>query len=135
MKIEFRNTFVFPNVQLNRNCEINIEETVVLPPSVKTTKDGDNLQSQDQKLWEGDSQFELLDSQQLAEGLALCDEFLLSQSQTSCGGGDEPRETKPCLAAYAHLSAEDFKKRWRAKTTAVSGGEDEEEVAGRSRMV
>nr|ACL54469.1 unknown [Zea mays] len=96
--------------QLNRNCEINIEETVVLPPSVKTTKDGDNLQSQDQKLWEGDSQFELLDSQQLAEGLALCDEFLLSQSQTSCGGGDEPRETKPCLAAYAHLSAEDFKK-------------------------
>ncbi|NP_001348999.2 uncharacterized protein LOC100280252 [Zea mays] len=96
--------------QLNRNCEISIEETVVLPPSVKTTKDGDNLQSQDQKLWEGDSQFELLDSQQLAEGLALCDEFLLSQSQTSCGGGDEPRETKPCLAAYAHLSAEDFKK-------------------------
>ena len=47
---------------------------------------------------------------QLAEGLALYDEFLLSQSQTSCGGGDEPRETKPCLAAYAHLSAEDFKK-------------------------
>ncbi|XP_066376611.1 SUPPRESSOR OF GAMMA RESPONSE 1-like [Miscanthus floridulus] len=96
--------------QVNRNCEINIEETVVLPPSEKA-EDGDNPQSQDPKLWEGDSQFELLDSQQLAEGLALWgDEFLLSQSQTSCGGGDGPRVTKPCLAAYAHLSAEDFKK-------------------------
>ena len=103
------NTFFLPNVQVNRNCEINIEETVVLPPSEKA-EDGDNPQSQDPKLWEGDSQFELLDTQQLAEGLALCDEFLLSQSQTSCGGGDEPRVTKPCLAAYAHLSAEDFKK-------------------------
>ena len=103
------NTFFLPNVQVNRNCEINIEETVVLPPSEKA-EDGDNPQSQDPKLWEGDSQFELLDTQQLAEGLALCDEFLLSQSQTSCGGGDEPKVTKPCLAAYAHLSAEDFKK-------------------------
>ncbi|CAN6164323.1 unnamed protein product [Urochloa humidicola] len=95
------------------NGEINIEEnaaeeTVVLPPSEKPEV-GDNPQSQDPKLWEGDSQFELLDSQQLAEGLALCDEFLMSQSQTSCGG-DEPRVIKPRLAVYAQLPAEDFKK-------------------------
>ncbi|CAN6198035.1 unnamed protein product [Urochloa humidicola] len=100
--------------QVNGNCEINIEEnaaeeTVVLPPSEKP-EGGDNPQSQDPKLWEGDSQFELLDSQQLAEGLALCDEFLMSQSQTSCGGGDEPRTIKPRLAVYAQLPAEDFKK-------------------------
>ncbi|RLM54379.1 NAC domain-containing protein 8-like [Panicum miliaceum] len=100
--------------QVNENCEINIQEnaaegTVVHPPSEKP-EGGDNPQSQDPKLWEGDSQFELLDSQQLAEGLAMCDEFLLSQSQTSCGGGDEPRVIKPCLAVYAQLPTEDFKK-------------------------
>jgi hypothetical protein len=101
-------------VQVNENCEINIQEnasegTVVHPPSEKP-EGGDNPQSQDPKLWESDSQFELLDSQQLAEGLAMCDEFLLSQSQTSCGGGDEPRVIKPCLAVYAQLPTEDFKK-------------------------
>lgn len=105
---------LLPNVQVNENCEMNIEEnaaeeTVALPPSEKP-EGGDNPQSQDPKLWEGDSQFELLDSQQLAEGLALCDEFLMSQSQTSCGGGDEPRAIKPRLAVYAQLPTEDFKK-------------------------
>jgi len=63
-------------VQVNRNCEINIEETVVLPPSEKT-EDRDNPQLQDLKLWKGDSQFELLS----AADIELA---------------------KPCLTAYAH---------------------------------
>ncbi|KAL6838595.1 hypothetical protein ACP4OV_031552 [Aristida adscensionis] len=110
------------------NCEINNEANAAEEnvPSLENTaeeivpseenvasekpEDGDIPQSQDLKMWEGDSQFELLDSQQLAEGIAICDEFLLSQSQTSCGGGDEPKEIKPRLAVYAHLPAEDFKK-------------------------
>ncbi|TVU11698.1 hypothetical protein EJB05_45300 [Eragrostis curvula] len=103
--------------QVNGTCEINMEEnaaeeTDVLAPSEKPVEPGDpeNPQSQDPKLWEGDSQIDLLDSQQLAEGLALCDEFLLSQSQTSCGDGDEPKAIKPRLAVYAQLPAEDFKK-------------------------
>jgi len=100
--------------QGNENCEINIEENAaegtVVHPSSEKPEGGDNPQSQDPKLWDGDSQFELLDSQQLAEGLAICDEFLLSQSQTSCGGGDEPRAIKPRLAVYAQLPTEDFKK-------------------------
>jgi hypothetical protein len=101
-------------VQANVTHEINIEEnaaeeTVALQHSEKL--DGpENSQSQDPKLWEGDSQFELLDSQQLAEGLALCDEFLLSQSQTSGGNGDESKTAKPRLAVYAQLPTEDFKK-------------------------
>ncbi|XP_062228652.1 SUPPRESSOR OF GAMMA RESPONSE 1-like [Phragmites australis] len=100
--------------QVIGNCETNIEENaaeenVDLPPSEKPDN-GDNPQSQDLKFWEGDSQFELLNSQQLAEGLAICDEFLLSQSQTSCGGGDEPKAIKPRLAVYAQLPAEDFKQ-------------------------
>ncbi|GJN00077.1 hypothetical protein PR202_ga17232 [Eleusine coracana subsp. coracana] len=100
--------------QVSGTCEINIEdnaavETAALPPSEKP-EDLENPQSQDLKLWEGDSQFELLDSQQLAENIALCDEFLLSQSQTSCGDGDEPKVIKPRLAVYAQLPAEDLKK-------------------------
>ena len=116
MKTEFDkgSTNFLPNVQGNENCEINIEENAaegtVVHPSSEKPEGGDNPQSQDPKLWDGDSQFELLDSQQLAEGLAICDEFLLSQSQTSCGGGDEPRAIKPRLAVYAQLPTEDFKK-------------------------
>lgn len=101
-------------MQLNGACEINVEdnaaeETAAIPPS-ENPEDPENPQSQDPKLWEGDSQFELLNSQQLAENIALCDEFLLSQSQTSCGDGDEPKAIKPRLAVYAQLPAEDLKK-------------------------
>ncbi|XP_039127916.1 SUPPRESSOR OF GAMMA RESPONSE 1 [Dioscorea cayenensis subsp. rotundata] len=56
--------------------------------------------------WEGESQF-LLDSQQLAEGIAICEEFL--QSQSSCGG-DEPKISKPRISDYAHMGVENLKK-------------------------
>ncbi|XP_051203797.1 SUPPRESSOR OF GAMMA RESPONSE 1 [Lolium perenne] len=97
--------------QENENCEINMEEKAAEEnaayPSSEKPEDGDNPSSQDPNLWEGDSQF-LLDSQQLAENLAICDEFL--QSQTSCGDGDEPGTIKPRLAVYAQLPVEDLKK-------------------------
>ncbi|XP_058108072.1 SUPPRESSOR OF GAMMA RESPONSE 1 isoform X2 [Magnolia sinica] len=66
----------------------------------------ENQPTEDPKWWEGESQF-LLDSQQLVEGLSLCDELL--QSQSSCGGG-EPRKDMPRLSDYAHIGAEDLKK-------------------------
>ena len=98
-------------MQENRNSEINVEENAAeenaAHPSSEKPEDGDNPSSQDPNLWEGDSQF-LLDSQQLAENLAICDEFL--QSQTSCGDGDEPATVKPRLAVYAQLPVEDLKK-------------------------
>nr|CAD1826691.1 unnamed protein product [Ananas comosus var. bracteatus] len=68
--------------------------------------DQDNHPPEEAKWWEGESQF-LLDSQQLAEGIAICDEFLLSQ--TSCGG-DEPKKSRPHLSDYAHMAVEDLKK-------------------------
>ncbi|XP_026663472.2 SUPPRESSOR OF GAMMA RESPONSE 1 isoform X1 [Phoenix dactylifera] len=68
--------------------------------------DQDNHPTEDTKWWEGESQF-LLDSQQLAEGIAICDEFL--QSQSSCGG-DEAKKSRPCLSDYAHMGVEDLKK-------------------------
>jgi hypothetical protein len=68
-------------MQENENCEINMEEKAAEEnaayPSSEKPEDGDNPSSQDPNLWEGDSQF-LLDSQQLAENLAICDEFLQS---------------------------------------------------------
>lgn len=61
---------------------------------------------QENKWWEGESQF-LLDSQQLAEGIALCDEFL--QSQSSCID-DEGKSIKPRLADYAQMDVDHLKK-------------------------
>lgn len=72
------------------------------------TGEHDNHIMEDSKWWDGESQF-LLDSQQLVEGLSLCDEFL--QSQSSSGDGDgEQRNIKPCLSGYACIGAEDLKK-------------------------
>uniref|UniRef100_A0A0D9WP45 NAC domain-containing protein n=1 Tax=Leersia perrieri TaxID=77586 RepID=A0A0D9WP45_9ORYZ len=98
--------------QGKETSEINNKDTVVeddVHMSTEKPEDGDNPSSQDPKWWEGESQF-LLDSQQLAENLAICDEFLQSQSQTSCGGEDEPDKIKPRLAVYAQLPVEDLKK-------------------------
>lgn len=66
----------------------------------------DNSHAENTKWWEGESQF-LLDSQQLAEGIAICEEFL--QSQSSCGG-DETKKSRPRLSDYSRMGAEDLKK-------------------------
>ncbi|EAZ00449.1 hypothetical protein OsI_22469 [Oryza sativa Indica Group] len=99
--------------QGKETSEINNEDNAVedvVHMATEKPEDGDNPSSQDPKWWEGESQF-LLDSQQLAENLAICDEFLQSQSQTSCGGGDdETDKIKPRLAVYAQLPVEDLKK-------------------------
>ncbi|GJS40340.1 NAC domain transcriptional regulator superfamily protein [Tanacetum coccineum] len=58
--------------------------------------------------WDGESQF-ILDSQQLVEGLSLCDEFLRSQSPQR-DVENQHSDAKPCLADYAHLGPENLKK-------------------------
>lgn len=63
--------------------------------------------AEDPKWWEGESQF-LLDSQQLAEGIAICDEFL--QSQSSCAEDEVIKHSKSCLSDYASIGVEDFKR-------------------------
>jgi len=40
--------------------------------------------------------------------MKICDEFLLSQN--SCGSEDEHQKSRPRLAEYVHLPAEDLKK-------------------------
>ncbi|KAL0906690.1 hypothetical protein M5K25_025204 [Dendrobium thyrsiflorum] len=66
----------------------------------------DSQSAEEPKWWEGESQF-LLDSQQLAEGIALCDEFLHSQSSYA---EDEIKHSKSCLSDYASIGVEDFKR-------------------------
>ncbi|KAK6921785.1 NAC domain [Dillenia turbinata] len=62
------------------------------------------------KWWDNESQY-LLDSQQLVEGLSLCDELLQSQSPNRDGNGtDRALNGKPCLSDYAHLGPENLKK-------------------------
>eukprot|EP00262_Sarcandra_glabra_P007397 TRINITY_DN20172_c0_g1_i1.p1 TRINITY_DN20172_c0_g1~~TRINITY_DN20172_c0_g1_i1.p1 ORF type:complete len:424 (-),score=65.66 TRINITY_DN20172_c0_g1_i1:135-1406(-) len=68
--------------------------------------DHENPSMDDSKWWEGESQF-LLDSQQLVEGLSLCDEILESQSLY---GGGEVKKVIPCLSDYAHMGSEHLKK-------------------------
>lgn len=59
------------------------------------------------KWWESESQYHLLDSQQLAEQIAICEEFL--QSQSSCPGEETKKNTSK-LSDYAHLSPEVLKR-------------------------
>ncbi|XP_059655555.1 SUPPRESSOR OF GAMMA RESPONSE 1 isoform X2 [Cornus florida] len=70
----------------------------------------ENQGEEDPKWWDGESQY-LLDSQQLVEGLSLCDELLRSQSpdrEENRYGGES--NGKPRLSDYAHLGPENLKK-------------------------
>lgn len=70
----------------------------------------ENEAGEDRKWWDSESQY-LLDSQQLVEGLSLCDELLQSQSPNRDGdqNGKEHKSTS-CLSDYGHLGPENFKK-------------------------
>ncbi|TXG56792.1 hypothetical protein EZV62_018105 [Acer yangbiense] len=70
----------------------------------------ENHAEEDPKWWDSESQY-LLDSQQLVEGLSLCDEFLQSQSPNRDGKvNDGASERQPRLSDYAQLGPEDLKK-------------------------
>ncbi|XP_018823688.1 SUPPRESSOR OF GAMMA RESPONSE 1 [Juglans regia] len=64
---------------------------------------------EDPKWWDSESQ-NLLDSQQLVEGLSLCDDLLQSQSPNRDGNWNGAGKSKPRLADYAQLGPEDLKK-------------------------
>ncbi|KAA8532742.1 hypothetical protein F0562_032775 [Nyssa sinensis] len=72
----------------------------------------ENQAGDDPKWWDSESQY-LLDSQQLVEGLSLCDELLQSQSPNRDGNGNGnggEANGKPRLSDYVHLGPEDLKK-------------------------
>lgn len=72
--------------------------------------DNEDRTDEEPKWWDSESQY-LLDSQQLVEGLSLCDEFLQSQSPNREENINEGGlKGKLCLSDYAQLGAEDLKK-------------------------
>ena len=71
--------------------------------------DNDNCADEGTKWWDSESQH-LLDSQQLVEGLSLCDEFLQSQSPSDGGHGRTGARGKSGLSDYAHLGPDHLKK-------------------------
>lgn len=85
--------------QLNRENQIN-----------QMANDNEDRTDEEPKWWDSESQY-LLDSQQLVEGLSLCDEFLQSQSPNREENINEGGlKGKLCLSDYAQLGAEDLKK-------------------------
>ncbi|CAI0552587.1 unnamed protein product [Linum tenue] len=60
------------------------------------------------KWWDGESQ-NLLDSQQMVEGLSVCEEFLQSQSPSRDGNGD-PLPNRKSSFSFQYEGAEDLKK-------------------------
>lgn len=69
---------------------------------------GDN-QVVEEKWWDSESQY-LLNSQQLVEGLSLCDELLQSQSPNRDENADNIAKKRSVLSEYARLGPEDLKK-------------------------
>ncbi|CAN6465974.1 unnamed protein product [Victoria cruziana] len=93
----------FPQVMVSLTG--NGEDCASSQPEWERLEDHDNNSIADPKWWEGESQF-LLDSQQLVEGLYMCDEILQSQSSS----GSAAKRIVPCLAEYSRIGAEDLKK-------------------------
>ncbi|XP_051122615.1 SUPPRESSOR OF GAMMA RESPONSE 1 isoform X2 [Andrographis paniculata] len=80
-------------------------------PSDQMEGENNDEAADDNKWWENESQF-LLSSQQLVEGLSICDELLQSQSPNrddETGIGRKPSD-KPRLSDYAQLGPEDLKR-------------------------
>ncbi|XP_059455468.1 SUPPRESSOR OF GAMMA RESPONSE 1 [Corylus avellana] len=76
----------------------------------EVTDNNDVCAEEDPKWWDSESQ-NLLNSQQLVEGLSLCDDLLQSQSPDRNGdGNDGAGMDRPSLSDYAQLGAERLKK-------------------------
>uniref|UniRef100_A0A803KV64 NAC domain-containing protein n=1 Tax=Chenopodium quinoa TaxID=63459 RepID=A0A803KV64_CHEQI len=69
----------------------------------------DDNQVGEEKWWDSESQY-LLNSQQLVEGLSLCDELLQSQSPNRDESADDVRKRSVLSSEYARLGPEDLKK-------------------------
>ncbi|XP_044494844.1 SUPPRESSOR OF GAMMA RESPONSE 1-like [Mangifera indica] len=115
-------TFTYPLTELPemRHVEEEVEPECEQPGCNSQPKEeynanqivdnNDNLSEGEHKLSESELQY-LLDSQQLAEGLSLCDEFLQSQSSNKDETeNDGSSKGKPCLSDYAQLGPESLRK-------------------------
>lgn len=99
-----------PDGQLEIENPQHLEQTLQ-NSAQQMTVENDHQAEEDAKWWDSESQ-NLLDSQQLVEGMSLCDEFLQSQSPNRDGDMNHHVESKkgPLLSDYAKLGPDDLKK-------------------------
>ncbi|CAN1244868.1 SUPPRESSOR OF GAMMA RESPONSE 1 [Linum perenne] len=99
-------------------CPEDVTEPVLENPACdvqpvteeQATDNNEEHVAEDTKWWDSESQ-NLLDSQQMVEGLSLCEEFLRSQSPSRDGNGDPIPDGKSDLSLqYAKLGGEELKK-------------------------
>ncbi|PON87046.1 NAC domain containing protein [Trema orientale] len=107
--IEYMEDEIIPECEKTGHDEPKEENQV---EEVNNSENNVNCNPEDTKWWDSESQ-NLLDSQQLVEGLSLCDDLLQSQSPNRDGNTHEngqPQNDKPKLADYAQLGPEHLKK-------------------------
>ncbi|KAL8531630.1 hypothetical protein ACS0TY_008286 [Phlomoides rotata] len=93
-----------PSEHSNYQDQINVENVA---DQVADDNNADAA-AEDNKWWEDEL---LMSSQQLAEGLSLCDDLLQSQSPDRVEGAiGQGKANKPRLADYARLGPEDLKR-------------------------
>lgn len=93
--------------EVEAECEDPINENKPQTENVsdQTVDENINDVAEESKWWDSESQH-LLDSQQLVEGLSLCDELLQSQSPSR----DENGSKKFSLSDYAKLGPDNLKR-------------------------
>lgn len=97
-----------PNGQQNHQ-EIEDPFLAAQNDADQTEDKTENENEEDPKWWDDESQY-LLNSQQLVEGLSLCDELLRSQSPNRDENENGELKVKSCLSDYAILGPEYLKK-------------------------
>lgn len=97
-----------PNGQQNHQ-EIEDPFLAAQNDADQTEDKTENENEEDPKWWDDESQY-LLNSQQLVEGLSLCDELLRSQSPNRGENENGELKVKSCLSDYAILGPEYLKK-------------------------
>ncbi|KAK2971529.1 hypothetical protein RJ640_017898 [Escallonia rubra] len=100
MQDEVEDAYEIPDLQDHPKAEDNADQI---------EGDHNNQAGEDPKWWDSESQ-NLLDSQQLVEGLSLCDDLLQSQSPNRDECENRDLKGKPRLSDYAHLGPESLKK-------------------------
>ncbi|KAK3041283.1 hypothetical protein RJ639_001385 [Escallonia herrerae] len=100
MQDEVEDAYEIPDLQDHLKAEDNADQI---------EGDHNNQAGEDPKWWDSESQ-NLLDSQQLVEGLSLCDDLLQSQSPNRDECENRDLKGKPRLSDYAHLGPESLKK-------------------------
>ncbi|CAM8948221.1 unnamed protein product [Rhodiola kirilowii] len=100
------------NEVLEASMDLQNQEQVNEETALNEMTDYNDINAgEGKKWWDSESQ-NLLDSQQLVEGLSLCDDLLRSQSPCRDFAVPEPQKPngKPCLSDYAVLGPEDLKR-------------------------